>query len=266
MNVAGLLMSIALGSLLCGAMTSNAAPGVTLQKDQTGHFRTMGAVNGFPIYFLLDTGASITSVTPTVAAQSGLTRQRCVPVTVSTANGITSGCAYTGKIEFGEISVQGTIHSLPSLSANLLGMNALAGLVIQQDGNHMTISKGHPIPSSISITPVGSRAPVTLSDKTTTVVPWRSKVVTLSHEDSVNRVMAKIQHFLVVPDGVVKNTNAIVKVKNLPNGEVLNVEIVRKSGQRSFDEAAVNAVWHASPLPWRENMERSLELTIPAGN
>ena len=135
------------------SLIANADSEITIRKDQTGHFRVMGAINGVPTYFLVDTGATITSVPLNVANQSGLTRQHCRPIASNTANGISRGCSYKGQLSLGPINVECEIQVLPNLTMSLLGMNALNGLNIHQSDQLLTLTKGDPIPSSISITP-----------------------------------------------------------------------------------------------------------------
>lgn len=135
------------------ASTALAAPQVVIKKDHSGHFRVAGAVNDARAYFLVDTGATNTTVTPAVARQAGLTRQPCRWVQALTANGVTEGCQYWGKIAIGPIVVSGEINVLPRVSENLLGMNVLRGLHITQSGLYLTMTQGNPTPSSISITP-----------------------------------------------------------------------------------------------------------------
>lgn len=150
----GALLAIIAFQVSVGAHASAQA---TVRKDSSGHYRLMGKVDGYPTHFLIDTGATFTSVPPTVAAQAGLSRKACRPVVVNTANGMARGCAYNGQIEFGRISLRGEIHVLPNLSSSVLGMNALKGLSMQQAGEFLTLTQGDPTPSSISITPVLAR-------------------------------------------------------------------------------------------------------------
>lgn len=59
------------------------------------HYAVDGTVNEIPLTFMVDTGASITTVTKEFAAQAGL--RNCVPHQVSTANGIATACQATAR-------------------------------------------------------------------------------------------------------------------------------------------------------------------------
>jgi aspartyl protease family protein len=45
---------------------------VAIARDRDGHFRVEGAVNGQPVTFLVDTGASMVGVTEPLAERAGL--------------------------------------------------------------------------------------------------------------------------------------------------------------------------------------------------
>lgn len=235
----------------------NAYPEITIRKDQTGHFNVMGAINGIPTYFIIDTGATITAVPPSVANKTGLTQQRCRLIATSTANGITHGCSYSGQISLGEISVEGEIHVLPNLKMNLLGMNVLGGLNIHQSDQFMTLTKGDVIPSSISITPV---------NRSTVVLPANERMVKrLQTEiDDLKQFRAKVRGLLIVPDNILGNPHTTVRVIKLSTGEVTDVTILRSSGQSFFDQAVVKAVQRASPFSNSTGTGRVVEMTIDA--
>jgi aspartyl protease family protein len=58
---------------------------VAIARDRDGHFRVEGAVNGQPVTFLVDTGASMVGVTEPLAERAGLDGGE--PVRFRTANG-----------------------------------------------------------------------------------------------------------------------------------------------------------------------------------
>lgn len=60
-----------------------------LARHADGHFRVAGAVNGQPVQFIVDTGASIVSVSEALAHRAGL--QGGEPATFHTANGVRTG-------------------------------------------------------------------------------------------------------------------------------------------------------------------------------
>ncbi|MFV2057373.1 MAG: cell envelope integrity protein TolA [Thiohalomonadales bacterium] len=46
-----------------------------------------------------------------------------------------------------------------------------------------------------------------------------------------------------------KDLSCVISVRLLPTGEVINVEIIKSSGDDVFDKSVVNAVWKSSPFP-----------------
>jgi len=67
----------------------NAGGELVIQRGRDGHFRLPGTVNGRPVQFLVDTGASVVSVSEAFAQEAGLGRGQ--PTTFRTANGTRPG-------------------------------------------------------------------------------------------------------------------------------------------------------------------------------
>ena len=55
------------------------------------------------------------------------------------------------------------------------------------------------------------------------------------------------------PVGVVKGLKCVVSVRLAPGGEVLSANVVRSSGNTTFDRSVENAVYKAAPLPLPED-------------
>ncbi|MCA3237454.1 MAG: TIGR02281 family clan AA aspartic protease [Curvibacter sp.] len=64
---------------------------IVLQAGSNGHFRTLGQINGKTVNFLVDTGASVVSMSVRDADAIGLPYKSGETVQVSTANGVTTG-------------------------------------------------------------------------------------------------------------------------------------------------------------------------------
>jgi aspartyl protease family protein len=113
--------------------TSGYGPSLTLAANRQGHFQTDARVNGRPMGFMIDTGASLVVLRASAAAQAGI---RPIPAdytaNVSTANGnIKAAPAKLDRIELGDI----TVFDVPALvlpdtvlSQNLLGVSFLSRL------------------------------------------------------------------------------------------------------------------------------------------
>lgn len=106
---------------------------LTLDANRRGHFQTEARVNGRPMGFMIDTGASLVVLRASAAAQAGI---RPMPAdyiaNVSTANGnIKAAPAKLDRVELGDI----TVFDVPALvlpdkvlSQNLLGVSFLSRL------------------------------------------------------------------------------------------------------------------------------------------
>ncbi|MBU0747765.1 MAG: retroviral-like aspartic protease family protein [Gammaproteobacteria bacterium] len=70
-------------------VTVTADGAVVIPRHHDGHFRVAGSVNGVPVMFLVDTGASLVGVTEALAREAGL--QGGDPITFQTANGPRQG-------------------------------------------------------------------------------------------------------------------------------------------------------------------------------
>ncbi|WP_415903050.1 TIGR02281 family clan AA aspartic protease [Neptuniibacter sp. QD29_5] len=116
---------------------------VVLQQNRAGHYVAPGEINGQPVIFLLDTGATNISVPQEVAdrigLRPGLKRQ------VDTANGVID--VYNTELNtvtLGGISMQNVRgHINPHMDGEtvLLGMSFMKYLEIIQKGNTLTLRR-----------------------------------------------------------------------------------------------------------------------------
>jgi aspartyl protease family protein len=97
-----------------------------------GHFWLQAEVNGVKANFLIDTGATLTAVSPDVAELAGLTPRRAgIPVRIKTANGAVNAQMTTiDRLQFGSVEASGIDAVIaPTLGeTNVLGMNVLSRL------------------------------------------------------------------------------------------------------------------------------------------
>lgn len=124
----------ALGSRLKSELTGSAEPLVSgetlrLSKRDDGHFWVDATVNGAPVRFLVDSGATITTVSAATAEQAGMEAGMRGDV-VETANGtifmprVTASLVEVGRIRRSDLSV----NINPASDTSVLGMNFLSGL------------------------------------------------------------------------------------------------------------------------------------------
>ncbi len=110
---------------------------VQLASNGQGHFLASGQINGQPVAFLLDTGATDVAIPAGVAKQLGL--KRGAPISLHTANGTSTGYrTQLARLQLGAI-VLTDVRALvaPGMQGDeiLLGMSALKQLEFtQRDG------------------------------------------------------------------------------------------------------------------------------------
>ncbi len=123
-----------LGTLLPGyAVTSADGEAIEIAAGIDGHFAVRGAVNGVPITFLADTGASAVVLTYEDAERVGIDGDRLsFTIPVVTANGTALAAQMTlHEVSAGPIkrdSVSGYIAQPGRLDGSLLGMSFLSRL------------------------------------------------------------------------------------------------------------------------------------------
>jgi aspartyl protease family protein len=124
---------------------------VPLARD--GHYWLRATVNGAPVNFLVDTGATLTAVSSETAERIGLEpRGAGIPVRMQTANGSVAAQLTTiDELKFGNVAARGIDASIaPGLGpTNVIGMNVLSRLASVQFANGtMILVPHHPQPAA----------------------------------------------------------------------------------------------------------------------
>jgi colicin import membrane protein len=70
-----------------------------------------------------------------------------------------------------------------------------------------------------------------------------------ANADYIRRIQAKIRGNVVVPPDIQGNPEAVFDVVQLPTGEIIDVQLGKSSGVRTYDEAVQRAIMKSSPLP-----------------
>lgn len=114
---------------------------LVLRRNRMGHYVAPGAINGRPVTFLLDTGATVVSVPAHLGPTLGLvpgTRQR-----VMTANGeVIARATRIEELGLGPFRLREVrAHLNPGMSGDqvLLGMSVLRRLEFTQRGDTLTL-------------------------------------------------------------------------------------------------------------------------------
>ena len=114
---------------------------IRLQRNRYGHYLATGTINGQPVEFMLDTGASDVSIPDGVARRVGL--KRGVEKYYETANGTIKAYATTlDSVGLGELKLQRVRASInPHMEGEtiLLGMSVLKQLEFTQRGDSLII-------------------------------------------------------------------------------------------------------------------------------
>jgi aspartyl protease family protein len=115
------------------APSSAGTESVSVPRDQFGHFRTDGRIDGRRIGFLIDTGATVIALTADDAANLGIHPGNSeYTVLLKTANGVAHAAPTTlDMVEIGDIMVRdvpAVVMPDGALSENLLGMSFLSRL------------------------------------------------------------------------------------------------------------------------------------------
>jgi len=118
---------------------------VILQRNRQGHYLSSGQINGKPVVFLLDTGATVVSIPESIASKLGLSKG--LTSYANTANGtIKTYATRLDSIGIGNIELQNiAAHINPHMSGNeiLLGMSFLKRLELIQKGDTLTLRQSN---------------------------------------------------------------------------------------------------------------------------
>ena len=114
---------------------------VPLQRNRFGHYLVTGQINGNPVGFLLDTGATDVVIPEVTAKRLNLPFGRRGQA--MTANGrVTIYRTKISELQIGEIrlyNVEASINPAMTDGAILLGMSALGKIEFTQTGNILTL-------------------------------------------------------------------------------------------------------------------------------
>ena len=144
-EIDGKKQTLQIGEHFAAASAGSAAAGVVLAGDERGHFFANGQINGKSLRFLVDTGATMVSISASFARNAEIDYRKGQLALVNTANG--QATVYRVKLDsvkVGDITllnVDGLVHEGAGLDVALLGMSFLNRMEMKRDGVQMVLTK-----------------------------------------------------------------------------------------------------------------------------
>ena len=117
---------------------------ISLPADGGGHFMGSGSINGRPVQFLVDTGASTVALSVADAERIGLAFREGPSVRVGTANGLAQGwrvklaSVRIGDVEVYDVDAIVTPQGMPFV---LLGNSYLNRFQMRRDNDQMVLER-----------------------------------------------------------------------------------------------------------------------------
>jgi aspartyl protease family protein len=143
-EINGKRSTLSMGTQVSAASPVSSNSKVVLTADGRGHFETIGTINGASVKFLVDTGASMVSMSMEDARRIGINYLKGERGYTNTANGIAP--VYRVKLDtvkVGDITlngVDGLVHE-GGMPFVLLGMSFLNRLEMNRQGDTLTLVK-----------------------------------------------------------------------------------------------------------------------------
>jgi len=141
-EVDGKRRTLAMGQSFAGGAPAGERQSVSLTADARGHFAATGSLNGYPVTFLVDTGATSIAINADEARRMGLDYRAGQATGVGTAAGVVPAW----HVKFNTVKVGGiTLHQVDGmvvesgLNVPLLGMSFLNRMEMRRDGPTMTL-------------------------------------------------------------------------------------------------------------------------------
>jgi aspartyl protease family protein len=145
-EVAGQRRTLTLGQRISMGDAGGGSQSATLTADARGHFFATATVNGISLRFLVDTGASVITLSAADALRAGVPYRNAAKGLLQTANGVVT--AYRVKLDtvsLGRI----TLHNVDGvvIDSDMMGGVALLGLSflnrteMRRHGDTMTLTR-----------------------------------------------------------------------------------------------------------------------------
>jgi aspartyl protease family protein len=144
-EVQGKRQTLKLGVILAAFTSGSERESTTLYADSNGSFHAEGSINGVPVRFLVDTGATTIAINSATARQAGIDYKKGQAGMAKTAGGFTRVYGVRlATVKVGEITmhnVEAGVIDGPQPDVPLLGMSFLNAMEMRRDGNRMDLTK-----------------------------------------------------------------------------------------------------------------------------
>jgi aspartyl protease family protein len=121
-----------------------AASSITLAADARGHYLGSGTINGRPVRFIVDTGATYVALSRADATRLGIDYAKGTPAMSSTANGVVRGWIVSlASVRVGEVAVRDVAAMVVDgdVPGVLLGMSFLERFDMRQTGSTLVLRR-----------------------------------------------------------------------------------------------------------------------------
>lgn len=143
-EVGGAKRTLSLGQHHRNTDAVSSRQSVTLAADTAGHFVSEGQINGGPVRFVVDTGATMVAIPAADAVRLNIDYRKGKRASTKTANGVVQVYLVTlERVKVGAIelsSVEGIVIE-QGLDIALLGMSFLSRVNMKHDGQTLTLQR-----------------------------------------------------------------------------------------------------------------------------
>lgn len=144
-EIDGKRQTLGMGQSISTSFAGSGKPTVNLTADSSGHFSTIGTINGHTVRFLVDTGATTIALSTAEAKRMDIDYQNGERSVSSTANGLVPVYkVMLHNVKVGDISlnmVEGTVIEGAGLPVALLGMTFLSRVEMHRENSVLTLTK-----------------------------------------------------------------------------------------------------------------------------
>jgi aspartyl protease family protein len=146
-EVNGKRQSLSLTRRISTHFSASEKAAVRVSSSQGGHYVTPGRINGMPVDFMIDTGATIVAMNYLQAEALGIDYRAGKPIKVNTANGIAQAFQITlNSVSVGTIEikqVRAAVSSTEFPQVILLGNSYLGKIDMRVDGGVLLLQAKH---------------------------------------------------------------------------------------------------------------------------